>query len=868
VTARHRVPQPDDVSTGPGLQQPPQWQQQGVTVGGLFQLATRPRSIRGRLARILALSLTIVLVLLGVMALQQIRSYRTASATVDTVNLTLKMQDAIHFLQKERGLSNGLLGGAERFRPQVMLARTQADGALAALDRVLASRDDDDAVRVRDAVGKLGDLAGVRAGVDSGKADRTQTFAFYTNAIAAMNGIDLGLDRAQDPQLRHGLQALYALGGVKEQTGQERGFLNGVLAANHFNEGEYQHFADIRGAKSAALAEYDRFATQDQRAQLDAGLRSAPAVQAAQVEAVAVAAPSGKLARKIDPVTDWWNQMTSVIDKERTVQQTVGADITARADALRGSARTALILFLVLTGVAIGAQVFLVVGASRSIIGPLRSLAREADDVAVRRLPEAVATLQNTTEEQFPYVAPVTTPPHSGTEITQVAHALDRVQSTALALAGEQAVIRRNITESLANLGRRNQNLVRRQLGLISDFERDELDPSALANMFELDHLATRMRRNAESLLVLVGLTSPRPWSEPLQVTDVIRAGLSEVEEYRRVALRRVDDVPIVGSAVTEVAHMLAELIENALSFSPPDIEVEIFGRLVGQKYLLVVMDHGTGMSPDMLARANARLRGEEDFILAPTRFLGHYVIGRLAQRLGAEVELSNSPVTGVTARITLPADLLADTPSERPTALDSTGPMPALTRHEPAGIAPLDPYADHLGLVDPDPTYALPAPSRAAIDPAPAAGPDPAPSYGNAHRPLQRPLTVRDDNRAAPGASVPPTTPLLPGPRTGGSYRPAPGRPVAPQPTLQPGPQVAVPVGGSQGGPGEPERTRNGLVKRRPSNARASAAARPESRPMGSHPPAAPDRSPEEVRSMLSAFRSGHERGQSHQSN
>src|SRR5207302_1805105 len=184
-------------------------------------------------------------------------------------------------------------------------------------------------------------------------------------------------------------------------------------------------------------------------------------------------------------------------------------------------------------------------------------------------------------------------------------------------------------------------NLVRRQLSLISDFEREELDPSALANMFELDHLATRMRRNAESVLVLVGQTSPRVWSQPLPIADVIRAALSEVEDYRRVVLRRVDPAFVTGSVITDVAHMLAELVENGLQFSSPELEVEIYGRRMGNRYLLVVVDHGIGMDPADLAAARARLRDEENFLVAPTRFLGHYVVGRLANRLGARVDLS-----------------------------------------------------------------------------------------------------------------------------------------------------------------------------------------------------------------------------------
>ncbi|CAM5666539.1 Signal transduction histidine-protein kinase/phosphatase MprB OS=Streptomyces griseorubiginosus OX=67304 GN=DWG14_00126 PE=4 SV=1 [Streptomyces griseorubiginosus] len=166
-----------------------------------------------------------------------------------------------------------------------------------------------------------------------------------------------------------------------------------------------------------------------------------------------------------------------------------------------------------------------------------------------------------------------------------MAEAFDRVQRAAFDLATEQAVLRRNATDSLVSLGRRNQKLVRCQISFINKLEHEDADPATLANLFELDHLATRMRRNAESLLVLAGESSPRPWGTPLALTDVLRAALSEVEEYRRVTLRRIEPAYITGSVVAEVAHLLAELVENALSFSPPDSDVEVEGRRTSAGY-------------------------------------------------------------------------------------------------------------------------------------------------------------------------------------------------------------------------------------------------------------------------------------------
>ena len=247
----------------------------------------------------------------------------------------------------------------------------------------------------------------------------------------------------------------------------------------------------------------------------------------------------------------------------------------------------------------IAGAVLLLVVASRSITRPLAILAAEAHSVAdpapAGRGEPRAERRRRASHRSHP--EPVRVPPRSTVEVRSVAAALDRVQDVAYSLATEQAMLRRSTSESLANLGRRNQNLLRRQLGFITTLERQESDPSGLANLFELDHLATRMRRNAESLLVLVGASSPYKWTAPLPVVDVIRAAISEVEEYRRVNLRRVDEAFVHGAAATAIAHMLAELVENGLSFSPPDLDVEVQGRRIGDGYLIAITDQGIGMS-------------------------------------------------------------------------------------------------------------------------------------------------------------------------------------------------------------------------------------------------------------------------------
>jgi signal transduction histidine kinase len=825
---------------------------------GGFRAIAAPRSIRAKLVRILAFSLVLVFVLLSFLVADQISSFSQANQTSRTVSVALSAQGVVHELQEERALTNGVLGGAMQFGTQLGPQRARTDAAIAKLDATIddAANADAGAPQVRSALSDLSGLGGIRQAVDSGSAEGQSTFEFYTDAISAINNLNLGVNEAQDGILRRGLQALYALGNAKEFIGQEGGLLDAVFAGTSFTPDNYTSFTTILGEKAAALAEFQSFATQNENDALAGALTSSAATVTAEYEGTAIAGVGGTLPVTVNPTT-WGNAITRVINDLRAVQQSVGADITARANTLAAGATRLLVIMGVLAALTIAAMVALVIGAARSVIGPLSQLAKEADDVSARRLPDAVAALQTASDAAgVPPPAPVAVPEGAASEIALMAGALDRVQGAALSLAGQQALIRHNTTASLANLGRRNQNLVRRQLSLISKFEQEELDPAALSNMFELDHLATRMRRNAESLLVLVGESSPRPSAQPLPVADVIRAALSEVEDYRRVVLRRVDDALINGPVVTEVAHMLAELVENGLMFSPPDVEVEIYGRRTGDRYLLVVVDYGVGMSAADLAKARARLRDEENFLVAPTRFLGHYVVGRLAKQLNIAVELGDSPVTGITARMLLPAELLIDAPTGGKSAQ--------------AGSAP-----------------AIPGQSRA---PRPTPRRD-TPATRIDGEPRTNGVPRSNGVPAVNGVSATNGGPGTNGaPRTNGE-RPAPRQPTRPVvPSRQLPSPVTSPLGpaampsrptppsapgrtGSHAGP--VERTRNGLVKRQVKG--DNTARSPMAPPIrsvnggGRNGPNGPgggqhrERTANEVGGMLAAFSRGHQRGETH---
>jgi hypothetical protein len=212
----------------------------------------------------------------------------------------------------------------------------------------------------------------------------------------------------------------------------------------------------------------------------------------------------------------------------------------------------------------------------------------------------------------------------------------------------------------MVDIARRNQALLGRTLGYISELERDERDTNNLEHLFRLDHLATRMRRNAQSLLVLSGTEPSRQHSEPVSMGDVVRAALSEIEHYTQVEVGDVGAVRVMGTAAADLSHLLAELLENATTFSPPTTPVTVIGRVVADGHQLAVYDQGIGMTPDELVAANALLSSPSSPVAGHGRRLGFQVVARLAQRHGIRVSLAATPGgSGITVIVRIPAELI-----------------------------------------------------------------------------------------------------------------------------------------------------------------------------------------------------------------
>jgi signal transduction histidine kinase len=668
VLPQMRGPGPDDPSP-PSGDPPPDDSHPGISRAGNSRpddsgsagrgRLTRGRTIRGKLALIFSVPTVLLVILAALGVINQYRVVTDAKAAAANSELVLATQDLINSFQQERGLTSGLLGGATPYRTQVDAQRRASDQNRATLDRLLASTHSPSTRAVRAALNDLNRLGSVRAAVDAGQIDRSSMLDFYTNAIVALSNASADASVGQDDVgLRSDLESLRTLGEAKEAIALERGQLNGVFAQGRFTQSDYISFTESRAAKLDALARFEQVATPQRVAALRAAQQTPEATFAAGYEERALGGAAGQPLLLSAP--RWSAAMATVGYDLRAIQRDIGADTRARAAQVTGAADLLLVAYAAAAALTFLFALLLWRYTFRSIIRPLQVLTSEAREAAERRLPSAVARIQAAEEPSDVVLdSSASTLLRRVDEFAEVAEALDHLQQTAVRLAVDQAVMRHNTAESLANLGRRNQNLVRRQLGFISALEREEADPNALANLFELDHLATRMRRNAESLLVLVGEHSPRRWSGAVDVRDVLRSAFAEVEDYRRVILRRADEAKVQGTVAAELAHMLAELVENALSFSPPGQEVEVQARSSGDQYHIAIVDQGVGMSPEAMAVANARLRGQQSFLLTPARDLGHYVVGRLAQRQGIAVWLHDSPLTGVTARVVVPRDLI-----------------------------------------------------------------------------------------------------------------------------------------------------------------------------------------------------------------
>jgi signal transduction histidine kinase len=412
-------------------------------------------------------------------------------------------------------------------------------------------------------------------------------------------------------------------------------------------------------------ARFARFATEEQADQL-AGIEHTPAQRLiAEAYAELQIDPSGLQAetpgavRKAfaDAMSDYPAYPQQAAGRLKITTSLIG-QIATRADSASSSAswRAGLLLSLSLLGFLLWLAFVVIV--RRSVVRPVQALTGAAKQVAEVAGRELARVADDDAEDDGPPLLrdmPVT----AKDEIGDLAEAFNHVQTTAAALLARQVVSRRNVAEMFGNVGRRVSNLTTRQLALIDAVERGETDPALLERLYSIDHIAVRLRRNADSLMLLAGIRETVLDGGPTELTNVVRAALGQIEGFQRVGLRADTEVMVEPDIIGDLTLMVAELLENAVSFSPAGSPVEVVVRTDGDDALIVVADHGLGMSAERIAEENARLIRRERLDLVPTKVLGLFVVGTLARRWDIDVTLARTPGGGVTAEITIPATLL-----------------------------------------------------------------------------------------------------------------------------------------------------------------------------------------------------------------
>ncbi|HUX70543.1 MAG TPA: nitrate- and nitrite sensing domain-containing protein, partial [Cellulomonadaceae bacterium] len=358
--------------------------------------------------------------------------------------------------------------------------------------------------------------------------------------------------------------------------------------------------------------------------------------------------------------TAWDKGIADQIASMDAVRERIFTDASVMAGQSSSAARTQAIGTAGIGLLAVGLSLAFALFVSRGIVNPLRRLTAAAADVR-EQLPKLVEEVA--VPGEGPGMELVQIPVESRDEVGRLADAFNAVNATTLQVAQEQAALRGSIAEMFINVARRDQVLLNRQLSFIDSLERTEEDPNALANLFRLDHLATRMRRNAESLLVLAGIDSGRRMRDSMPLSDVIRTASSEIEQYDRIQLDLPIDPHMLGFNALASAHLLAEILENATVFSEPDTQVEVSTGVRGESVTVTVVDRGLGMSDEEIELANEKIRSVSASDALGAQRLGLFVVGRLAQRLGAGVEIGRGQAgTGTTVEVTFPVVLFQAT--------------------------------------------------------------------------------------------------------------------------------------------------------------------------------------------------------------
>ncbi|WP_069883977.1 sensor histidine kinase [Streptomyces luteocolor] len=629
----------------------------------------RGKSIR---RKIVALLLVPLLSLTAIWGFATVITGREAARLLDTAKVVDKVgypiEDTIRVIQQERR------------QTVVYLADPRASDALAGLRR---SRDATDEViaevrsnaqdsSVRDSIDgssrkrltalleAFDGVESLRRSVEEGTISRAGALKMYTKLVDpcfsllnTLNGF-AGLDEVSfDQQGR----AIVGVTRARELLSREDALLGSALVARRVTGPEIRQIAELRAQRTLLYEVNLAQLPEDDRGRYERYWNGAETAQLRKAEKDVIESEPGT-PRAV--TSQHWDSTSGRVLKELSERDVEASDrFRERVEPEAFDVVLRVIVAGVLGLVALLLSLFMSVRIGRGLIRDLRRLRLEAHEASGVRLPGVLRRLAAGEKVDVETEAPRLT--YGKDEIGQVGQALNTLQRAAVEATVKQADLRNGVSEVFVNLARRSQVLLHKQLTLLDTMERRTEDTDELADLFRLDHLTTRMRRHAEGLVILSGAAPSRQWRKPVQLMDVVRAAVAEVEDYERIEVRRLPRIAVTGPAVADLTHLMAELLENATVFSPPHTAVQVLGEHVANGFTLEIHDRGLGMTADALLDANLRLAETPEFELSDTDRLGLFVVSRLAQRQRVRVSLQPSPYGGTTAVVFIPEALLTD---------------------------------------------------------------------------------------------------------------------------------------------------------------------------------------------------------------
>ena len=631
-------------------------------------MADRQRPARTRTIRVTLVGLLLVplLALVGLWAfaasitLGNVIRYQHYTTLADRTSASIGALTGD--LAAERSLTLAWVGSGRRTPQTSMLAARHATDMAAAASRaaLTSTRGLYDPVAlsgVRRFLADLATLPRIRAAADSGAAGVVTTYRAYDKISTSLWEFLHISAPPSDATLSTMSQSAVAVVGLGDASFGAVSLIEAALAAGgRMTQPERTLFAQVVGQQNLLLEDTFTLSTPSVRA-VYARAFDSPVYR--QLLATENRIDNSPVNRPV-PVNPQAFQgiAEGMAPAVQAPLSQIGTILSAQSSDLGSTLVTQLVLVGSLGLLAVGASVFFMAQFGRSIRRELTALRDGAGVMANQHLPHVIERLRRGDEVDVEAESPPL-PTGNITEIASVAQAFSTVQRTAVEAAVGQADLRKSVNQVFLNLSLRNQSLLHRQLGMLDSMERATNEPSALADLFRLDHLTTRMRRHAEGLIILSGATPGRGWRDPVPVLDVLRAAIAEVEDYVRVNAASDSRDSVVGAAVNDVIHLVAELVENATTFSPPTTRVEIRADVVGNGFAVEIEDRGLGLAPGELADINARLASPPEFDLANSDQLGLFVVGQLAARHGIRVSLRESPYGGTTAIVLLPHNVI-----------------------------------------------------------------------------------------------------------------------------------------------------------------------------------------------------------------